>query len=99
MKYIVFTETIQDLEKVLEKAPKLFADREKFPGKYPKLLFPNHAFLDTSPGGKIKGFAVVEGTPESIAKWITDVDGAWSLKYVPIVETALMTELYKKMKK
>jgi len=99
VKYIVFTEQIQDLEKVREKFAKLLADREKFPGKYPKLLFPNHSFMDTSPGGKRKGFAVVEGTPESLAKWITDVDGAWGLKYVPIVESTLMWELYEKMKK
>ena len=96
MKYIVFTE-IQDTEKAMETGTKLMADCEKLPGKYPKLLFPNHTFMDTSPGGKWKGFAVVEGTSEQIAKGVTDVDGAWSLKYVPIVEITLMMELYEKI--
>jgi hypothetical protein len=98
MKYIVFTE-VQDMEKAMEIGLKLMADREKVPGKYPKRLFPNHAFMDTSPSGKWKGFAVVEGTPEQLANWVTDVDEAWSLKYVPIVETNLMVELYQKLKK
>ena len=98
MKYIVFTE-IQDMEKAMEIGPKYLSDREKVPGKYPKLIFPNHNFMDTSPSGKGKGFAVVEGTSEQLANWVTDVDGAWSLKYVPIVETNLMLELYQKKKK
>ncbi len=98
MKYIVFT-AIQDVKKTMEIAPKLMAEREKIPGKYPQLIFPNHTFMDTSPSGKLKGFAVVEGTPEQLANWVTDLDGAWSVKYVPIVETDLMVELYQKMKK
>ena len=98
MKYIVFT-AMQDVEKTTEIQPKIMADREKFPGKYPKLLYPNHTLMDTSPSGKMKGFAVVEGTPEQLANWVTDVGGAWSVKYVPIVEAKLMWELYRKKKK
>jgi len=95
MKYISFMEMcLEDWDKILEKEKPYMEEREKFPEKYPKTLFPEHGM-----GGEAKVFEVIEATPEQLINeavfWMPEV----KFKFVPIFESSKISEAEKKKKR
>jgi len=92
MNYIAFWEYCpEDFDKVIEK----YKQRMKMPEKFPKILFPPHGM-----GGEHKGFTLYENvTPEQLINIVLHYRPEMKLKFVPILETAKVIELYQKMKK
>jgi hypothetical protein len=94
LKYIVFWEFCpEDMDKVIKKTVNIQQEAEKNPGKYPEYIFPPHSI-----GGQTKGFSVVEATPEQTVNGILYWHPELKLKYMPIYETAKITEQYMKSK-
>ena len=94
MNYIAFWEYCpEDFDKVIEKYKQV--EREKGTEKFPKRLFPPHGM-----GGEHKGFSLFENvTPEQLMNMVLHYAPEMKLKFVPILETAKVIELYQKMKK
>jgi hypothetical protein len=93
MKFLVWWEFTEDISKIQKVSAFLNEDRTKNPDKYPKLLFRNHALMDTTPISKLKGFAIVEvESVEQMANWIKHTYQTWSVKYVPIMDAVELTE-------
>jgi hypothetical protein len=93
MKYVVIWKFKELTEDVMEASRKLTELREKEPDKLPKILFPNHTILDTTPNTSLKGFAVVEvENVKQIANWIKGSLDKWSVKYIPIMDTNEMSK-------
>ncbi len=94
MKYIVFWEfRPEDLDKVIELSMKEQKEIEKNPEKFGKYIM-----TPQSIGGQMKGFSVVEATPEqmvlSVLHWGPEV----KMKYMPIVDAAKFIAQYMKSK-
>jgi len=92
MKYISFMEyCFEDFDKILEKEKRYEEEDKKFPGKYPKSIFPEHDM-----GGETRSFEVFEATPEQLLNeavfWAPEV----KLKFVPITESSKLTNAYQK---
>ena len=96
MKYICFWEfKPEDFDKIIEKYKQAMKDREKFPEKFPKILFPPHSL-----GGEWKGFTIYEtDTPEPLLNLVLHYSPEEKMKFVPILESVKALELYLKMKK
>jgi hypothetical protein len=94
MKYIVFWEfSPEDLDKVIEKQLKVPEVGKKNPGMFAETIFPPHSI-----GGQRKGFTVVEATPEQIVNGTFYWGPELKMKFMPIVDSATIIELYKKSK-
>jgi len=94
LKYIVFWDFHpEDMDKVIKKTVNMLQEAKKNPGKYPEYIFPPHSI-----GGQTKGFSVVEATPEQTVNGILYWHPELKLKYMPIYETAKITEQYMKSK-
>ena len=94
MKYIVFWEFCpEDFDKVIEKYRKHTEEVEKFPDKYPEVLFPSHSMA-----GETKGFQVVEATSNQMTNAVLAWRPLLNLKYVPIFEVTKVVEKYLKSK-
>ncbi len=95
MRYLEFFEySAEDLEKLMEKNVKMTEMRKKDPSQYPEYLFPPHNI-----GGEMKGFSVVEATPEQIMRGVNYWLPELRLKFMPIFENARFIEEYVKSKK
>ena len=93
MKFVVLWYFKEHTKEIREASRKLTELREKDPKKLPKIIFPNHAILDTTPNSALKGFAVVEvENVEQIANWIKGSLEKWSVKYLPIIEATKMVD-------
>jgi len=91
-KYISFAEhCFEDFDKILEKEKRYGEEDKKFPGKYPKSIFPEHDM-----GGETKSFEVFEATPEQIINetvfWAPEV----KFTFVPITESPKFWIAYQK---
>ncbi|MGD2200909.1 MAG: hypothetical protein PVJ38_04670 [Candidatus Bathyarchaeota archaeon] len=60
---------------------------EKYPGKYPEYLVPPHSI-----GGQMKGFSMVEATPDQIVNGVLYWHPELKLKYMPIIEGVKFVE-------
>ena len=93
MKFIGFWEfKPEDLDKILEKRKQLFAESEKEPERFAKIIFGGFCYV-----GETKGFTVFEtDDPEKL--WNTCISPEVTYKFIPIVETSKAVE-FLKMKK
>jgi hypothetical protein len=97
VRFIVFWEQLLDNKSHLMKTLEMRAKREKFPDRYPKWIFPGHLLNETSANGKSKGFYIAEvDSMEQLASYAMEVDGAWTLKFIPIVEGTKVIEMFQK---
>ena len=96
MKYIAFWEFCpEDIDKVIERYKQVIAERQKFPDKYPKVIFGPFGM-----GGESKGFVGLEtDDPEQMAKWVLAYWPVERINFVPILEVSKWIELYQKIKK
>jgi len=96
VKFICFWEfKPEDFDKLLEKRKQIFAEREKEPERFAKIIFGGYAFV-----GETKGFTVYE--TDDVEKLLNDVlfmSPEVTYKFVPIVETSKVVELRLKTKK
>jgi len=85
MKYIAFWEFCpEDIDKVIEKYKQVIAERQKFPDKYPKVIFGPFGM-----GGESKGFVGLEtDDPEQMMKWVLAYWPVEQIKFVPIFEVS-----------
>jgi hypothetical protein len=94
MKYIVFWEfDPKDMEKVIKKTMEFNKKRDKDPEKLQKLIFPPHSMFNET-----KGFSITESTLEQMAEATMWFFPEMKMKYVPIIESAKMMELFLKSK-
>ena len=94
MKYLVFWEFCpEDLDRVIEKSVKHAEVTKKNPGKYPEYILPPHSI-----SGQMKGFTVVEATPEQMVNGVLYWHPELKLKYMPIIESAKFMEQHLKSK-
>ena len=95
MKCICFWEfEPEDFDKIIEKYKQAMEDREKFPDKFPKILFGPYSL-----GGEWKGFTVYDATPEQMTNLALHYMPEEKLKFVPIFDSKKALELYLEMKK
>lgn len=88
MKYLAFWEFCpEDLDKVIEKSVKSREEMKKSPGKFPEYIVPPHSI-----GGQMKGFSVVEATPEQIVNGVLYWHPELKIKYLPIIEASEFIE-------
>ena len=96
LKFIGFWEyKPEDFDKVLERWTQLRVIREKAPGRFPKVIFGPFGM-----GGEHKGFSVYEvDNEDQMTNMAIHYHPVMTLKFVPILESARVAELYQKMKK
>lgn len=95
MRFIVYYEFCpEDFDKVITKMRKLQEERKKYPGKYPKTLFPPQVT------GYCKGFTLFDvENEEQRARIGMHYFPELKLKWVPISNSSDIIELYLKMEK
>jgi hypothetical protein len=95
MKYICFWEfEPEDFDTIIKKYKQRMGDREKFPEKFPKILFGPYSL-----GGEWKGFTVYDATPEQMINLVLHYTPEEKMKFVPIFNGAKIIERWEKMKK
>ena len=96
LKFIAFWEyKPEDFDKMLERFAQLRAIREKDPERFPKVILGPFGM-----GGEHKGFVVYEvDNEDQMANMGIHYHPVMTLKFVPILESARVAELYQKMKK
>ena len=95
MKCICFWEfEPEDFDKMVEKYKQAMEDREKFPDKFPTILFGPYSL-----GGEWKGFTVYDATPEQMTNLALHYMPEEKLKFIPIFDPKKAIELYLEMKK
>jgi len=99
VKFIGFYELKpEDFAKVIPKFREAIAARTTAPGKFPKIIFDNHAM--SVPGSQWKGFTIYEDpTEEQLSNLVIHYHPEVTFQFVQLTEAAGFVSQFLKMKK